>query len=82
MNDEERLAQAERRGTMTQRMNNMADDIDELKTEQKVQGERQVKQGEAIASLNVKMIVAGALGGLGGSLLIGLILLFAQKGAP
>ena len=76
------LKQAERLGEMNQQMKDMAGDIHDLKIEQERQGERQAKQGEVIASLNIKMIVAGSFGGLGGSLLVGLLLILVGKGTP
>lgn len=72
----------ERWGTMTQRMDDMAADIAELKDGQKAQGEKQEAMGKDITKLNVKVALAGAFGGMIGSLVVGLILLFAQKGSP
>lgn len=74
--------QAERWGAMTERMDNMAGDIGDLKTGQEKQGEKIEAMGNDITRLNVKVALAGALGGMFGSLVVGLILLFAQKGSP
>jgi hypothetical protein len=74
--------QAERWGTMTQRMDDMAGDIGDLKTGLNEVKTEQVKQGKDITRLNVKVAIAGAFGGMIGSLVVGLILLFAQKGSP
>lgn len=74
--------QAERWGTMTQRMDDMAGDIGDLRKAQTEQSRQIVKMGNEITKLNTKVAVAGAFGGMIGSLLVGLILLFAQKGSP
>lgn len=74
--------QAERWGGMTQRMNDMAGDIADLKTGQERQSTEQVKQGNEITKLKTQIALAGAFGGAVGSLIVGLVLLLAQKGSP
>lgn len=74
--------QAERWGAMEQRIDNIVEDIGDLKRTQRSQATQMEGMGKDITKLNVKVAIAGAFGGMVGSLVVGLILLFAQKGSP
>jgi hypothetical protein len=78
--------QAQWLGEMNESISNIKEDIRELKAEQQRQGEVQVKQGNEITQLRTQMktqvALASFFGGMIGSLVIGLILVFAQKGSP
>lgn len=90
---EETRQEAERWGAMSERMKNMSDDISDLKKGQENQGRNLyaaiaelsktvVEQGKEITKLKTQIALAGAFGGMVGSLVVGLVLLLAQKGSP
>lgn len=79
---DEVIPESERWGVTRERMKNMAEDIGDLKKSQVRQEKVLVEQGKEITKLKTQIALAGAFGGMTGSLIVGLILLFAQKGSP